>query len=220
MKDLFTDADKQRIREAVAAAEEKTSGEIVPYIVPRSGDYEVAVWRGAVALAILALFGALLTFQFYDGWGLTWLYAGWGTALLTLLAGTVGAFCTAFIPPLKRFLAGRDRLARIVHQRAMEAFVEEEVFDTRDRTGILLFISLFEHRIEVLGDTGINESVSPDDWTEVVLCVRDGIKSDRIAEGLVEAIGMCGRLLERRGVEIRPDDTDELSNRLRIGTDE
>jgi putative membrane protein len=102
-----------------------------------------------------------------------------------------------------------------VHRRALQSFVEEEVFATRDRTGILLFVSLREHRIEVLGDTGINEQVEPDDWAEIVARIRRGIRNDNLTEGLVEAIGMCGRLLERRGVNIRPDDTNELSDTVR-----
>ena len=63
---------------------------------------------------------------------------------------------------------------------------------------------------EVLGDTGINELVQPDDWAEVVARIQMGIRNDNLTEGLVEAIGMCGRLLERKGVAIRHDDTDEL----------
>ena len=98
----------------------------------------------------------------------------------------------------------------------MKAFVDEEVFSTRDRTGILIFISLLEHRIEVLGDTGINNKVSSDEWIDVVGRIRDGIRSGKTAEGMIEAIDMCGRLLERSGVEIREDDTDELPNTLRI----
>ena len=55
MKDLFSEADKERLRQAVVEAEGQTSGEIVPYIVPRSDSYEVAVWRGASGAALLAL---------------------------------------------------------------------------------------------------------------------------------------------------------------------
>ena len=107
-----------------------------------------------------------------------------------------------------------------VHGRAMRAFVEEEIFSTRERTGILLFISLLEHRIEVVGDTGINQKVTPDEWTDVVVRVREGIKAGKLADGLVAAIEMCGELLERVGVEIRPDDINELSDDVRLRDDE
>lgn len=216
MPPILTDSDLDRVRLAVGEAERRTSGEIVPYVVERSGDYEVAVWRGASAAALLAMGIAVLLLQFYDGWGLGWLYTNWGMALLASLAGVVGAVLAASVAPLKRALAGREQMARKVHRRASLAFLEEEVFVTRERTGILLFVSLFEHRIEVLGDTGISEQVSDDEWIEIVDTIRTGIKGGHFADGLVEAVGMCGHLLEKKGLAVRHDDTDELPDDVRL----
>lgn len=216
MKDIFSENDRERIREAVGRAETTTSGEIVPVVVSASDSYEVALWKGAALAAALALTVAMLIFHFYHGWGFGWLHTGWGMAFATIAAGIVGGLVGAFVPPAKRVLTGSDDMARTVHRRAMKAFVDEEVFTTRDRTGILIFISLLEHRIEVLGDAGINEVVSPDEWADVIEQIRRGIRSGRVADGLVEAIESCGHLLETRGVHVRKDDVDELSNELRI----
>lgn len=215
MKSMIDRLTLDRIHDAVGRAEERTAGEIVPMVVPRSDDYEEAVWRGAGAAILLTLLAVLLVLRFYEGWGLGWLFAPWGVALSVLAAGTVGALLTRYVYPLQRLLAGSERLDETVHRRALQAFVEEEVFDTRDRTGILLFVSLREHRIEVLGDTGINQQVESDDWAEVVARIRRGIKNDNLTDGLVEAIEMCGRLLERKGVDIRPDDKNELTDTVR-----
>lgn len=215
MQSMIDGLDTDRLQKAVGRAEERTSGEIVPMVVPRSGDYEVAAWRGSGIAVLAALAAVLLMVRFYQGWGLGWLFAPWGVALTVLIAGTVGGLLSRFIAPLQRLLAGSDRLDETVHQRALQAFVEEEVFDTRDRTGILLFVSLREHRIEVLGDTGINQQVEPDDWAEVVARIRRGIRNDNLTEGLVEAIERCGRMLERRGVDIRPNDENELPDAVR-----
>lgn len=215
MQTFIDRLDEERIREAVEHAEERTAGEIVPVVVPRSASYEVATWRGAAVATLVSLLAVLLVLQFYDGWGLGWLYTTWGVILTALGAAIVGGLSTAYVAPLQRLLAGADLLDETVHRRALQSFVEEEVFDTRDRTGILLFVSLHEHRIEVLGDTGINEHVRPDDWAEVVRRIREGIQTDDLTDGLVEAIEMCGRLLERRGVNVRPDDENELSDTVR-----
>jgi putative membrane protein len=215
MTSMIERLDLDRIQEAVGRAEEQTAGEIVPVVVPRSDDYEDVVWRGAGAAILLTLLAVLLTLRFYDGWGLGWLFAPWGVALSVLAAGTVGALLARYVYPLQRLLAGGERLDETVHRRALQAFVEEEVFDTRDRTGILLFVSLREHRIEVLGDSGINQQVEPDDWAEVVARIQRGIQNDNLTEGLVEAIEMCGRLLEKKGVDIRSDDENELTDTVR-----
>jgi putative membrane protein len=216
MSAILSDSDLERIRLAVGEAERRTSGEIVPYIVEQSGSYEVAVWRGASAAALLTMGVAVLTLQFYAGWGFGWLFTSWGMALLVALAGVAGAFAGAFVAPLKRLLIGTDLMARKVHRRASLAFLEEEVFHTRDRTGILLFVSLFEHRIEVLGDTGISQQVTEGEWIDIVDTIRRGIREDHFADGFVEAVEMCGALLERKGVAVRPDDTDELPDDVRI----
>ncbi len=220
MKDLFTQEELDQIKQAVSGAEERTSGEIVPYFVERSDRYDVTLWRGASILAILSICIAGIVYQFYEGWGFAWLYSGLGMASSILVAGVIGALLGGYVPGIKRFLAGEALLARTVHHRAMRAFVEEEVFNTRDRTGILLFISLLEHRIEVLGDEGINRRVSADDWSEVVEMIRNGIKERKIAKGLIDAIEICGKLLERRGVDIQPDDSDELSNEVRFSDED
>lgn len=214
---LFSDAERDRIREAVAAAERRTSGEIVPYVVRQSGGYEVAVWRAAAAGALLATAVALAVAWLNDGWGLGWLYSAWAMTLVSVGGGVAGAVLAASVPAARRALAGADRMAERVHRRAAEAFLDEEVFDTRDRTGILLFVSLFEHRVEVVGDAGINAKVEPEEWVEVVDLVRDGVRRrSSLAEGIVAAIERCGDLLHRRGVEVRHDDTDELSDDVRV----
>ena len=212
---LFTDAERERIRQAVGQAETRTAGEIVPFVVRRSGDYEVAVWRAASAGALLAGIVALAVAWGYDGWGWGWLYTAWALALVMTLGGIAGALAS-LIEPVRRLFAGPGHLDEQVHRRAALAFVEEEVFDTRDRTGILLFVSLFEHRIEVVGDAGINAKVEPGEWDEVVALIRDGIRARSLADGLVAAVERCGDLLHRSGVEVRPDDTDELADDVRV----
>ncbi len=213
---VLSEADLARVEAAVGAAEKRTAGEIVPYIVRQSGRYDVAVWRAASAGAMLALAAMLGISSLYDGWSLAWLYSTWAVAVAAALGGTVGALLGALVPGVRRLLSGPGLLAETSHRRASVAFLDEEVFNTRDRTGILLFVSLFERRIEVLGDTGIDAKVAADEWVEVVGRIRSGIRQNDLAGGLVAAIEMCGDLLHRSGVAVREDDTDELSDGVRM----
>lgn len=208
----FTDADLERISAAVREAEKKTSGEIVPFFVPQSDEYEEAVWRGAFTFGGLPLvvLGFLRLFSDY------WLFIGiLEIALSFLSASILGALVVHFLSSVKRFFAGSDLLQHRVAQRADQAFLSEEIFKTRDRTGILIFLSFLERRVVVLGDSGINAKVRQDEWDGVVQTIVAGMKDGRPAEGLIEAIRQCGELLRRRGVKRKPDDRNELANRLR-----
>ena len=210
----FSQSDLDRITEAVRAAESKTSGEIVPYFVIQSDDYSIARWRGGVALAALAVL-VTLAFQMMSK---TWLPFG----VLELSGAIVGAFILGIllvraVPQFRRLMLGHALMDHRVSQRASVAFLSEEVFKTRERTGILIFLSFFERRVIVLGDSGINAKVVQSDWQEIVHTIIKSVKQGKPADGLIDAIRQCGDLLQQHGVERLRDDTDELSDSLRIG---
>lgn len=213
-KNLFSDAEMTAVRAAVEEAEKRTSGEIVPYVVPASDAYPNALWKGAT---LGALAGPLLALALHRLWDL------WGTRLdlwLTVpaAAGAATGFLLAwFVPLFKRWLAGEEMLELRTRQRAEMAFLEEEVFRTRERTGILLFLSLFEHRVVVLADSGIHTLVEPGQWDGIATGIAKGIRTGRAGEALLEAIRSCGDLLERHGVARRADDVNELPDELRRG---
>lgn len=211
----MSESDQRRVQEAVSRAEKVTSGEIVPYVVGRSGQYTLVRWKAAALGAALFVAMGLLIGTFYTGWGLAWIYTAWGITGLMLVGAAVGGLASLH-PAVLRPVTGRQTMQEQAHARALAAFVQEEIFRTRDRTGILLFVSMLERHIEVIGDEGINRRVDLDEWIDVVDLVRSGIRSGALADGLVSAIDRCGSLLERCKVEIRPDDTDELSNRIRL----
>lgn len=214
----LTDADRTRIQDAVRAAESQTSGEIVPYIVSRSDVYASARWRaGLMGLLLGALIGFSLA-QFNQTWGFGWLYTNWGVVVMMFVWGAAAFLAAWFVPAITRFFAGYMVLNRRVEARAAEAFLAEEVFNTRDRTGILLFISLLEHRILVVGDSGINAKVKQEEWDAIVKRIKRGIKEAQFVDGLVEAIKMCGELLQHKEVVIKPDDQNELADTVRFKT--
>lgn len=211
----FSQSDLDRIADAVRTAESKTSGEIVPYFVPHSDPYSIARWRGGVACAGIALL-VLLAVQLITT--RTWIplsplvYSG-----IILVSYLVGHLVLPLSPAFRRALAGHSLMDQRVSQRASAAFLSEEVFKTKERTGILIFLSFFERRVVVLGDTGINAKVAAPEWQGIVHTIVAGVKQGRTADGLVEAIRQCGALLQQHGFERRRDDTDELSDSLRIG---
>ena len=211
---VFTEVDRKRIEAAVKQAEGQTSGEIVPYVVESSDLYEEAEWKASALLGLVVLLAFVLLHRLTEVWLPVDLL---GATIAVVAAAVVGVLLARHVYFLKRFFAGRKLMARRVHQRAVEAFVAEEVFDTNERTGILIFLSLVEHQVLVLGDSGINAKVQQHEWEGVVRVIIDSVKKGKVVDGLVTAIQQCGQLLQRQGVERRPDDKDELPDYLRIG---
>ena len=210
---LFSPDDIKRIENAVKEAEKQTSGEIVPYAVHASDPYEHALWRAGVLFGIIALaaFGARHQFTSASWMPFELTEIGVGT----LGTAVVGALLALYVTPLKRFFAGNDMMERRVKQRATEAFLAEEVFTTRERTGTLIFLSLLERKVVVLGDSGINAKVQQSEWDGIVKTIVDGMRANKPADALIEAVRQCGALLKKEGLPIEPDDKDELSNRMR-----
>src|SRR5258707_69494 len=138
---FFSEADLEAIRATVREAEARTSGEIVPYVVDRSDEYASAAWKGAALGALLAPLVALAIYLWTPVWGIPLTY--W-TALPAPIGAAMAFLIGAFVPPVRRWLTGEHVLEARVRSRAAVAFLEQEVFHTANRTGILLFVSLFE----------------------------------------------------------------------------
>jgi putative membrane protein len=211
-RSLFNERDLEAIRKATASAETRTSGEIVPYIVERVVERDDARWRGATlgALGAALIAGVVHAVgHYWSGFGVWWI------TLPTIVGAGFGYVVTG-IDVIARWLIPEDHLERAVRIRAEAAFLEEEVFATRDRTGVLVFLAIFERRALILADEGIHRSVPKETWGDLVGDLTAGIKAGRAAEALAEAIARCGELLLRYEVERRPDDEDELSDDPRI----
>jgi putative membrane protein len=210
---LFSDADLQAVREAATLAEIETSGEVVPYVVGRCDDYPETLWKAAMWSSILVTTAAGVLHLLGGYWG------GFGVLWITLpaVAGAgAGALLAWCWPGLRRLLVTPSALEQRVERRAALAFLDEEVFATRDRTGILIFLALFERRVLVLADSGINAKVEQSEWDGLVGRLREGVQRGEAATALVVAIEECGRLLAERKVEPRADDANELRDHLRL----
>jgi putative membrane protein len=84
---------------------------------------------------------------------------------------------------------------------------------TKDRTGIMIYISLLERKVEVLADAGINEQVDADYWDKLVATLLIQISEGKIVDGLVHAISECGKSLEK-SFPIQSDDLNEITDDL------
>lgn len=215
---FFSGEDLAEIERRVREAERATGGEIVVYAVDASDDYPETAWTAAAAGAALLPLAAAAVHRAAGFWGwadhwtghwLVWL------VLPALLGAALGWLAATYLPGLRRRLVREDDLVRRTELRAAAAFVAEEVFDTRDRTGVLLFVSLFEHRVVVLADAGIHARVPASSWQGIVEEVVAGVRAGQPGHAVARGVERCGRLLAEHGVPRRPDDRDELTDPVR-----
>ena len=201
---FFSDAEREMIRRAVAEAESKSSGEIATMVVRPSERYREAEALGALLLAgLLAVMAAVVSRHVT-----IWTY--------------IPSVCLLFFPALwifRRFprlklsFAGPLRQSEAVHERALAAFYEKGLYRTREETGILIFISLLERKVWILGDRGINEKIPPGYWHTLAGELSRGIRSGEGAQALCRVIAGCGAELARHFPR-RPDDRNELPDEV------
>lgn len=205
---FLSETDQKRIESVVAATEERTAGEIACMIVSSSYHYAMAEVLGATAFALPL---ALLSTHFLGGWlwigtQNLWLFLGLFALLFALLHWIIGRR-----PALKRLFVSRREIDEEVEEAAVNAFFKKGLYRTRDANGVLLFISVFEHKVWLLADKGIHEKVSPDEWNQLVNLVTRGIRSGQGADAICNAIRDIGDLLQAH-FPIKPSDTNELEN--------
>jgi putative membrane protein len=200
---FLSDADKLRIAEAVREAEMKTSGELVT-VIAHSADtylYIPILWASLASLMLPAIVWLLpVDLQFLL------LYA-------LQLATFLGLALLFRWNPLKMRLIPKSVKHRRAGRLAREQFFVRNLHLTRQRTGVLLFVSVAERYVEIIADKGINDIVERNAWDDIVSDFNKRVKAKEIPEGFLSAISACGELLAENFP--RPeDDVDELPNRL------
>jgi putative membrane protein len=209
----FSTQDLDRIKAAVHQAESKISGEIVPVFVEKSGFYSVANYRAAgVAGALMFLF--VIMFDRYMP-SLA-IYDPLLIFLSVVMVSLIGALICNYIDFIKRIFIPQQHFDQATRQRAETAFLQEEVFNTRHRTGIMIFISFFEREVMVIADRGISKVVEQKEWDKMVQSIIQNIRMGKVVDGIEGAILRCGEILLEKGFLKTVDDVNELKDDLRI----
>jgi putative membrane protein len=218
----LSQADHKIVSDAVAQAELTTSGEIVTVLADRSDSYSdvVLVWAAALAFSAMSLF-AVIPQPFMDLWDA--LVGGWTHEWTTgeLASMTIALGLVAFVLgwllvswDSLRFLLtpGPVKTAR-VHERAIKHFKVGAERRTHGRTGVLLYLSMREHRAEIVADQPIAEIVPAEVWGAAMADMLAEIKQGHIAEGLAAGVRDVGEVLSEHFPRSE-DDENELPDRL------
>ncbi|ORC33870.1 hypothetical protein B4O97_14495 [Marispirochaeta aestuarii] len=216
MKPLLSENDSRRIAAAVAEAEKKSGGEIATAVIAESDDYGFRELVFALIVGFIVFTAAALMDSRMEAF-FSALYWDFNPGLLPFIYSWIALFSGALayflaqIPGVDRLIIPKKAMAAAVQARARRHFMEAGVHDTLDHTGILIFVSLLERRVELIADRGINEKVDPETWTSIVNGMISKISAGKIADAIVEAVKECGDILAQK-VERRQKDTNELGN--------
>ncbi len=205
-EEFFTKDERKQVTTAVHRAEQQTSGEIVPMIVSRSHHYPLATLYGALLISfpLSLLIVTCLSDLLWLPPNNLWIFLGCLVPLFLISLITVKNTL-----PLQRIFISPSRAKEEVEEEAMKAFYTEKLYKTRCENGILLFISVFERRVCILGDAGINTLISQEIWDEIVARVTLGIKNKNQCKSLCDAIESVGNILKEH-FPIKEDDSNEL----------
>lgn len=193
--------DFETIRQAVQDSEMRTNGEIALAATVESSDYSffelfTSVLLGAVTFALmLPLYTPIHTMldSFFWEVPLWYMIAFYGIASFAVIALF---FIVANIPSIDRLIIPHIAQHKAVYQRALRHFVESGVYGTKDRTGILIFISYMEREVRIIADSGINAKIEQSQWDTIAQKIADGIRLGETVISICTAVKECGDLLE------------------------
>ena len=210
---MYSKADHDRVHDAIAAAEARTSGEIFCVVATESGAYREVAFAWAAIVALLAPPLALIvgfrpgavvqaingvaeggwTAAYFGGLNVAVMAAliGYGLVQLALFVLTLGLVS---IPAVRRALTPGSVKHAHVHAKAVEQFAHR-LHQTTGETGVLIFASLAEKRVEVIGDEDIHAKVGDAVWDGAVAAALAKIRTGDVAGGLIEAVRICGDAL-------------------------
>jgi putative membrane protein len=200
----FTEEDHRLVTEAVARAESLSDGEIVTIVAEKSDSYhDVGLHYAVLAMLLVPAALAALPQSLIDDLAARML--GWnaelsrpvvmiGLFVALILAFLIVRFALAYMP-LRMALTPGATKSRRVGRRAVELFRVAAEKKTSGRTGILLYLSLAEHRAEIVADEAIHSKVKPEVWGEAMELLVDKVRDGRPGEGMALAVDKIGEVL-------------------------
>jgi putative membrane protein len=181
---LFTKEDHEAVSAAIRDAEKKTSGQIVCVLARSSSGYGYIPILWASVLALLTPWPLI----YFTPWSVQRIFLL--QLVVFLIVGVVSSFT-----PLRLLLVPRAIKRARAHREALEQFVVRGITRTKNRTGVLIFVSLAERYARIIADEGIAAKVPNNEWQEAVDSLTAHMRDGHIAAGFTAAVERCGAVL-------------------------
>lgn len=215
---LFPPEDRKAVSDAVSEAEKKTSAEIVPVVATASDRYERAEDLIGHVSTLVAVASTWVLLQPGP--------ADWESEprlnlrlpivlFVIIVSWFAGIFLAKAMPWLKRLAVSRRTMTARVLIAAHQAFDSLHAHKTVGGTGVVIYLSLFEHRVCVWADRAVSAKIPETEWKGITEALVQAIADGKPRDGMIEAIRKCGELLAK-SFPIQPSDVNELPNELRV----
>ena len=213
--------DHAKVSAAIAAAEATSDGEIIAITADQSDAYhDVGLHYAVLVLFLVLAFFAIWPQQLELWWTrlMGWTAEPSMRQLLTLLLGValLKFLVVLFIlkwRPLRLLLTPGSTKTRRVRRRAVMLFKTGAERRTIGRTGILIYLSMGEHRAEIVGDEAITAVTTPETWGEAMAALLQDVKAGRPGDGIVAAVGLIGAVLATHFPK-SSEDSNEIPDKL------
>lgn len=221
---MLNDVERAQVKAAVKAAEARTRGELFCAIAEESSDYRETpfLWAGLAALAAPAILLVAGVEASVPAAFTPWTAAQAGAAVETAVRGALTATlvlqavlfilvaAVGSLTPARFFMTPRSVKKDRARRHAEELFLARNLHQTRERTGVLIFVSQAEHVAEIIADEGIAAVVEQAEWDDAVAALVSRAKAGQLGEGLAEAVGRVGDILARHFPADATDNPNEL----------
>jgi putative membrane protein len=203
-RDILSAPEKAALVAAVQDVEKRSAAEVMIAFRGRSGVYLDA---DLIAGSLLALF--TLWFQLFSPWEFSL------PAILVspFLAGAAGALLSSRVPRARRLLTSRAARSERVRLGALAAFHEMHVSETRERTGVLVYVSCLEKMATVVPDSGIRRRVAGGAWAAAVRAIEEAATRRHPGPAVAAAVRSLGDVLATV-LPPREDDVNELPDEV------
>lgn len=205
---VLGDRAREAVRKAIADVEARTNGEVVVVVVERSDRHPGACWLSALTALVI---GTVLLEGILPRDAL-WL------VLLQVAMGAIGYGVASLLPAWKRMFVRESRADEMAEEQAAQEFFRQGVHRTVGSTGVLVFVSLFERRVVVLGDAGIDAKTGPEHWVKTDEAILRRARDGALADGLVEGVRLLGDALAEHFPPLEGQ-ANELADHLIVRTE-
>ncbi len=214
---LFTNEDHQQVHRTVEEAERKTSAEIVPVVATVSGRYDrpediFGLWLAVVAAVAVWLFvPASEAASSWGGWSIWMQLIVLAVAIVT--AFVVGSLIASRVAWIRRLFTPQKQLRDEVQARARSVFFDSRVHHTAGATGLLIYVSLYEHLAVVLADKEILDKAGDAFCEELCHLFTAELQRTKVTEAICTVIAEAGTRLAKP-LPRAANDVNELQNAL------